>query len=55
VSECLVQVKSQSVGKAMADQMRTVSLERFGWKLGTLETSDLQRVEAVVRLQLGLS
>jgi len=53
VSECVVQVRGR-VGKAMADQLRTVSIARFRSKLGRLSTPDLLKVESIVRLQLGL-
>lgn len=53
-SECIVHVKQQA-GKAMADQIRTVSRVRFGTKISTLSTKDVAAVESVVRLQLGLA
>lgn len=52
-SECLVQLKQQT-GKAMADQVRTVSRERFGKKICTLRPADVAAVASVLRLQLGL-
>ncbi len=52
-SECLVTVKSQ-IGKAMADQVRTVSLVRLTKRISDLSTNDLQLVENTMRLQLGL-
>ncbi len=53
VSECLVQLSKQT-GKAMADQIRTVSTERLVKKMGTLSVENMLAVEQVVRLQLGL-
>ncbi len=52
-SECLVTVKRQR-SKAMTDQIRTVSHQRFGTRIADLSASDLQAVENVLRLQLGL-
>lgn len=52
-SECLVTVKRQT-GKVMADQIRTVSHERMGARIADLSSNDLQAVENVLRLQLGL-
>ena len=52
-SECLVHLKTQT-GKAMADQLRTVSWERFGTKICRLRSAEFAQVEVVVRLQLGL-
>lgn len=52
-SECLVEVKKQTC-KAMADQIKTVSLERCGERIATLSETDMQAVELVLKLQLGL-
>jgi mRNA interferase MazF len=52
-SECLVQLSKQT-GKAMADQIRTVSTERLVKKIEKLSTKNLLAVEQVVRLQLEL-
>jgi len=41
--------------KAMADQLSTVSKRRLLRKLGQLSASDLEGVERVVMIQLGLS
>jgi mRNA interferase MazF len=41
-------------GKAMADQLTTVSKLRVKEKLGTLPPDDMRRVERAVKLQLGL-
>lgn len=40
--------------KAMADQLSTVSKQRFGKRIGTLNKEDLSKVEAAVLLQLGI-
>ena len=40
--------------KAMADQIVTVSKQRFRSKIGTLSRQDIQSVENAMRLQLGL-
>jgi mRNA interferase MazF len=53
VSEYLVQLSKQT-GKAMADQIRTVSTERLVKKMNTLSVENMLAVEQVVRLQLGL-
>lgn len=52
-SECCVEVKKQSC-KAMADQIKTVSLESCGERIATLSDTDMQAVELVLKLQLGL-
>jgi mRNA interferase MazF len=52
-SECLVTVKRQR-SKAMADQIRTVSHQRLGTRIADISASDLEAVENVLRLQLGL-
>lgn len=53
VSECLVTVK-RTPSKALANQIRTVSTERLDKRICSLSIKDLQAVENVVRLQLGL-
>ena len=40
--------------KAMADQITTVSVLRLRRRMGLLSPSDIEAVESVVRLQLGL-
>lgn len=52
-SECLVYLEKQT-GKAMADQIRTISTERLVKKIEKLKDSDLLAVEQAVRLQLEL-
>jgi mRNA interferase MazF len=41
--------------KAMADQLTTVSKKRLTNKMGKISKSDLQAVERIVKIQLGLS
>lgn len=53
VSECLVSVK-QVTSKALANQIRTVSIKRLNKRIGSLSSSDVQGVENILRLQLGL-
>lgn len=52
-SECVVTFAKQS-GKAMVDQIRTVSTERLVAKIAALSSENLAVVEQVVRLQLEL-
>ena len=52
-SECLLTVLSQE-SKAMADQIRTVSLARFGKKIETLEKRHMSKIEHIIKIQLGL-
>lgn len=40
--------------KALADQLTTVSKKRFTNQIGKLSKIDIQKVERVVKLQLGL-
>jgi mRNA interferase MazF len=53
-SEALIDLNGRQ-GKAMADQLTTVSKQRIGDKLGQLTVDDLRKVEQAMRLQLGLS
>ena len=41
--------------KAMADQLTTVSKKRLTNSIGKLSKSDLQAVERIIKIQLGLS
>jgi mRNA interferase MazF len=41
--------------KAMADQLTIVAKQRFGNKMGAITKSDLQAVERVIKIQLGLN
>lgn len=52
-SEALVNLGGRP-GKAMADQLTTVSKQRLGERLGTLSPEDVDKVERAVRVQLGL-
>ncbi len=52
-SECLVEVKNQTC-KAMADQIKTVSLERCSERITILSETEMSAVESVLKLQLGL-
>ena len=52
-SECLIHLTKQT-GKALADQLRTVSTERLVEKIAVIKHRDMLAVEQVVRLQLGL-
>lgn len=40
--------------KAMADQLTTVSKQRFGGKISSLSKEDMSRVEVAILLQLGI-
>jgi mRNA interferase MazF len=40
--------------KAMADQLTTVSKKRVANKMGNISKSDVQAVERVIKIQLGL-
>ena len=53
-SECLVALTKQT-GKAVADQMRTVSTSRLVKRIEKISASDMVLLEEVIRLQLGLS
>lgn len=52
-SEALVSVAGKS-SKAMADQITTAAKERLKSKLGTISHSEMQEVEKVIRIQLGM-
>lgn len=52
-SEAPVTLNGRS-GKAMADQLTTVSKARLGEKLGELSFDDLRKIEHAIRIQLGL-
>jgi mRNA interferase MazF len=53
-SEAYVTIKGERQ-KAMADQLTTVSKSRLSRRLSKLSTTDMEQVEKVVRIQLGLS
>jgi mRNA interferase MazF len=52
-SEAVVVVDG-TVHKAMADQIRTVSKARIGRFVASLSPADIEAVESVIRVQLGL-
>jgi mRNA interferase MazF len=52
-SEAVVTV-NDTPGKAMADQLATVSKMRLSNQIGRLTQSDMRKVEQAVRVQLGL-
>ena len=51
--ECKILTKKIS-GKAMADQIMTVSKERLYKKLGSLKESEMLSVERIIKIQLNL-
>jgi mRNA interferase MazF len=51
--EALVMVNAVP-SKAMADQLTTVSKQRLKKRLCLLSTSDMESIESIIRLQLGL-
>jgi mRNA interferase MazF len=53
-SEALVTVQGRQ-GKAMADQLTTVSKQRMGKKAGEITSEEMTAVELAIRVQLGLS
>ncbi len=53
-SEAYVSIKGQR-RKAMADQLTTVSKSRLSNRLAKLSTVDMEQVEKVVLIQLGLT
>ncbi len=52
-SETVVTVAGK-LSKAMADQLTTASKERIKNQAGTLSRSDMQAVDRVIKIQLGL-
>jgi mRNA interferase MazF len=52
-SEAVVTAGGQQ-SKAMADQLTTVSKERIKRRLGALSRADMQAVDRVIKIQLGL-
>jgi mRNA interferase MazF len=52
-AEAVVEVAGH-MSKAMADQLTTVAKERLSRRLGVISRADLEAVERVVSLQLGL-
>lgn len=53
-SEAYVTVNDRQ-HKALADQIATISKQRLTNKVGKLSKSDLQAVERIIKIQLGLS
>lgn len=53
-SEAYVTLNGQ-LRKAMADQLTTASKLRLGSKMGKLSAEDMAKVEAAIKVQLGLS
>ncbi|MEZ4699806.1 MAG: type II toxin-antitoxin system PemK/MazF family toxin [Rhodothermales bacterium] len=53
-SEAYVRVGDRT-GKALADQLATVSKLRFMSRIGTISPGDLQAIERAIRIQLGMS
>ena len=53
-SEAYVMVAGQQ-SKAMADQLTTVSKQRLSNQMGHLSREDMQSIERIVKIQLGLS
>jgi len=52
-SEALVSLDGRS-GKALADQLTTISKQRLGERIGVLSPEDVDKVERAIRVQLGL-
>jgi mRNA interferase MazF len=52
--EALVDLNGE-MRKAMADQLTTASKQRFRSRLGQISAKDMERIEAAIRLQLGMS
>lgn len=42
-------------GKAMADQLTTISKQRLGGRVGQLTADEMDSIERAIRLQLGLT
>jgi mRNA interferase MazF len=53
-SEALITLQGRQ-GKAMADQLTTVSKQRMRKKAGEITAEELTAVELAIRIQLGLS
>lgn len=51
--ECAVTVAGKT-SKAMADQIMTVSKKRLHDRMGAVSADDMEAVEGVIRVQLGL-
>lgn len=51
--ECAVTVNGKT-SKAMADQIMTVSKKRLTGRMGAVSLEDMEAVELIIRVQLGL-
>jgi len=51
--ECAVTVAGKT-SKAMADQITTVSKKRLHERMGAVSPQDMEAVEGIIRLQLGM-
>ncbi len=54
-SEAHVTVQQRTKGKAMADQIATVSKQRLRGRIGRVSPAELRAVGAALRIQLGLA
>jgi mRNA interferase MazF len=52
-AECLITVQGKQ-SKAMADQLTTISKLRLSKKIGTLNAHEMDEIERIIRLQLGM-
>ena len=52
-SETIIKIGGKPC-KAMADQLTTVSIQRFTRKIGEVKEDELKAVETIFRMQLGL-
>ncbi|MFN3188006.1 MAG: type II toxin-antitoxin system PemK/MazF family toxin [Candidatus Paceibacteria bacterium] len=52
-SDCIVTVRGQK-GKATANQLTTVDISRMEKKIVKLKDNELEQVEQVIKIQLGL-
>lgn len=52
-SEALVNLNGRP-GKAMADQLTTVSKQRLGEKVGEMTAEEMKRIDHAIRIQLAL-
>jgi len=52
-AECLITIQSKR-SKAMADQLTTISKLRLSTRIGTVTAHEMDEIERVIRLQLGM-
>lgn len=52
-AECLITVQGKQ-SKAMADQLTTISKQRLSTKIETVTAQEMDKIEHVIRLQLGM-